>query len=297
MDNHNQNIERLRKTIETQAEREMRTPKDFDFLSERIFEKVHQTVSPTTLKRMWGYLSEAVAPRITTLNIMSQFVGYDDWESFCQDESVKESEQEAETTDEQNDSHPISENPIQSPRRWSVRWVIAALAVVVVLVALARTSLRQSSQTPTAYVLKQGDHFPTCMDYLKLFGISDSVKYWGRVLPHHPNIVVWGPEYHHPHWHNYGNKDSMMPTITEHWEPADADSLMVAMRNRDKYDHERRLNEVRITFMKNLVDTGYVFIGVYRLSLQQSDTTRCVWERVVNECDLSRLDYLDELRN
>ena len=88
-----------------------------------------------------------------------------------------------------------------------------------------------------------------------------------------------------------------MPTITEHWEPADADSLMVVMRNRDKYEHERRLNEVRITFMKNLVDTGYVFIGVYRLSLQQSDTTRCVWERVVNECDLSRLDYLDELRN
>ena len=34
-----------------------------------------------------------------------------------------------------------------------------------------------------------------------------------------------------------------MPTITEHWEPADADSLMVVMRNRDKYEHERRLNE------------------------------------------------------
>ena len=83
MDNLNQNIERLRRTIETQAEREMRTPKDFDFLSERIFEKVHLTVSPTTLKRMWGYLSEAVAPRISTLNILSQFVGFDDWESFC----------------------------------------------------------------------------------------------------------------------------------------------------------------------------------------------------------------------
>ena len=111
MDNLNQNIERLRKTIETQAEREMRTPKDFDFLSERVFEKVHQTVSPTTLKRMWGYLSEAVVPRISTLNIMSQFVGYDDWESFCKNESTKESEQEAQTTDEPNDSHPISENP------------------------------------------------------------------------------------------------------------------------------------------------------------------------------------------
>jgi hypothetical protein len=69
------------------------------------------------------------------------------------------------------------------------------------------------------------------------------------------------------------------------------------MRNRDKYRHELRLNEVRITFMKNLVDTSYVFVGVYRLSLQQSDTTRCVWERVAEECDLSHLDYLEELRN
>lgn len=148
-----------------------------------------------------------------------------------------------------------------------------------------------------AYILKIGDRFGSYMDYLKLFGINDSDTYWGRVLPHHPNVVVWGPEYQHPSWHNYGNKDSMMPTITERWEPANVDSQRVIMRNRDKYHHETRLNEVRITFMKNLVDTGYVFIGIYRLSLQKSDTTRCVWERVANECDLNHLDYLNELRN
>ena len=49
--------------------------------------------------------------------------------------------------------------------------------------------------------------------------------------------------------------------------------------------------------MKNLVDTGYVFVGIYRLSLQQSDTISCVWERVAEECDISHLDNLDELRN
>ena len=72
---------------------------------------------------------------------------------------------------------------------------------------------------------------------------------------------------------------------------------MVVMRNRDKYYHELRLNEVRVTFIKNLTDTGYVFLGIYRLSLEQSDTTRCVWERVADDCDLNRLDYLEELRN
>lgn len=72
---------------------------------------------------------------------------------------------------------------------------------------------------------------------------------------------------------------------------------MIIMRNRDKYNHELRNNEVRITFMKNLNDTGYVFLGVYRLSLSLSDTTRCVWERVAEECDLANLGYLEELRN
>ncbi|MBQ8655719.1 MAG: hypothetical protein IJ527_01455 [Prevotella sp.] len=146
-------------------------------------------------------------------------------------------------------------------------------------------------------LLKIGQKFSAYQDYLRLFGITDTANYWGRQLPHHPDIVLWGPEYQHPHWHNDGDSAAMMPTITEHWEPADADSMMVVMRNRDKYHHEVRLNEVRITFMKNLVGTGYVFLGVYRLSLQQSDSTRCVWERVADECDLNHLDYLEELRN
>ena len=272
---NNQNLDRLRESIEAQVDRKMRTPKDFDFLSEQIFEKEHQTVSPTTLKRMWGYLSEKATPRLSTLNILSQFIGYDNWDAFCKSESTE----------------------IHDSRSWQPKWIVMMLIAVIALAAFAWASFRHSSQPSTAYILKQGDRFHTCMDYLKLFGISDSVKYWGRVLPHHPNIVVWGPEYQHPHWHNYGNKDSMMPTITEHWEPAEADSLLVAMRNRDKYEHEQRLNEVRITFMKNLVDTGYVFVGIYRLSLLQSDTINCVWERVAEECDISHLDYLDELRN
>lgn len=289
---NNQHIYRLRESIEVQVDRKMRTPKDFDYLSEQIFAKVHQTVSPTTLKRMWGYLSETATPRLSTLNILSQFVGYDNWDSFCQNESAEEPEREVNGSGEQE-----PDRMIQASRRRPMIRIAIALIAVIALATFAWVILHKPSQPSSTYILKQGDRFSTCMDYLKLFGISDSVKYWGRVLSHHPNIVVWGPEYNHPHWHNYGNKDSMMPTITEHWEPADADSLLVVMKNRDKYDHERRLNEVRITFMKNLVDTGYVFVGIYRLSLQQSDTIRCVWERVAEECNLNNLDYLEELRN
>jgi hypothetical protein len=282
-----QNIDRLKAAIEASVDRKMRTPKDFDYLSEQIFKSVHQTISPTTLKRLWGYLSETTVQRPSTLNILSQFVGYDSWDAFCQNED---------STEEQEiivDSSPDSTSKHRRPGLWIVLALLAAVAVI----AFSWSVFRRPSPASEAYTLKIGDRFDSYTDYLKLFGINDSDTYWGRVLPHHPHIVLWGPEYHHPSWHNEGSKDSMMPTITEHWEPASADSQMVIMRNRDKYHHELRLNEIRITFMKNLVDTNYVFLGVYRLSLQQSDTIRCVWERVAEECDLNHLEYLEELRN
>lgn len=292
MDSLDQHISRLRNAIEEMAGREMRTPKDFDYLAECIFEKLHQSVSPTTLKRLWGYLTEVTTPRVSTLNILAQYVGSDDWGSFCRLSSkadgvtVKESVQETVPSVE-----PVNKNHLW--RKWPIFMIVLLTAFAFFLWFL----LRESSPTSSHYVLKKGQTFQTYHDYLKLFGISDTTNYWGKVLPHHSNIVIWGPEYNHPSWHNDGSKDSMMPTITERWAPQGADSDMVVMRNRDKYYHELRLNEVRVTFIKNLTDTGYVFLGIYRLSLEQSDTTRCVWERVADDCDLNRLDYLEELRN
>ena len=89
----------------------------------------------------------------------------------------------------------------------------------------------------------------------------------------------------------------MLPTITEWWESPDStDSVAAAIRNNDRYLQYRRMDELRITFMKDLVDTGYVFLGVYRLSLSKSDTTRCIWQRVADEVDLHDIDKLEELK-
>ena len=82
-----QALVRLRDVIEETVDRKMKTPKDFDFLAERIFEKIHETVSPTTLKRIWGYLSEPSTPRLSTLDLLAQFVDYKDWEAFCHQDS------------------------------------------------------------------------------------------------------------------------------------------------------------------------------------------------------------------
>lgn len=75
--------QRLCSEIETALGRRIRTPKDFQYLSERIYSRLHVMVSPTTLKRMWGYLADDVEPRPATLGILARFLGYRDWEDYC----------------------------------------------------------------------------------------------------------------------------------------------------------------------------------------------------------------------
>ena len=275
-----QAIARLREMIEGAVERKMKTPKDFDFLSECIFEQFHEKISPTTLKRFWGYLPESGSPRTSTLDILSNFVGYANWKDFCKKKPIEKEEK------------------TQKKRlRPAILFSIIALLLVGLIASVAYQAYNKPSHKNSIYTLKIGDSFSSPHEYLKLFGINAKDKLWGQILPHHPNISVWGPEYHHPEWHNEGDKSKMMPTITEYWKPEGVDSVMIVQRNIDQYNHCSRLNEIRITFMKNLVDTNYVFLGVYRMSMELSDTTKCVWERVADECDLNHLDYYEQLRN
>lgn len=78
-------IERLREIIERALNHKLVTPKDFEMLSKKIFEQQKQTISTTTLKRIWNYLkNEQVKARETTLDILTQFVGYKNWEYFLE---------------------------------------------------------------------------------------------------------------------------------------------------------------------------------------------------------------------
>lgn len=80
--------EKLCREIEAALHKKMRTPKDFDFLRECIFAQRHQLVSNTTLKRVWGYLGDRVQPRVSTLDILVQFLGYRGWEDYCRGAQV-----------------------------------------------------------------------------------------------------------------------------------------------------------------------------------------------------------------
>ena len=85
-DIRNQYIDRLRQTIETQAGRKMRTPKDFDYLSEQIMSKTGSSLSSTTLMRLWGYRRPSVTVRIATLDILARFIDYKDYTHFRSEE-------------------------------------------------------------------------------------------------------------------------------------------------------------------------------------------------------------------
>lgn len=57
-------IASLRQDIEQPVKRKIRTPYDFEFLSGAIWERLHENISPTTLKRLWGYIDGADTTRV-----------------------------------------------------------------------------------------------------------------------------------------------------------------------------------------------------------------------------------------
>lgn len=82
MDKRAPEILSLRQDIEREVKRQIRTPYDFEFLAGVIWERLHENISPTTLKRLWGYIDGANTTRRSTLCLLSQFLGFADWEAY-----------------------------------------------------------------------------------------------------------------------------------------------------------------------------------------------------------------------
>lgn len=129
--------------IEQVVGRKMRTPKDFDFLSERIFETLHQNISATTLKRLWGYLSEPVTPRASTLNLLAQFVGFENWETFCQQIQNPSSASEP----VQFVSDEVPHNKFSHTNIWRIVFIVLP---ILMMIALAAFFLHTSSSSDDA---------------------------------------------------------------------------------------------------------------------------------------------------
>lgn len=57
--------------------------KDFDHLSANILQQTQEYISPTTLRRFWGYQEQSHL-RPASLDIIARYIGYSDWDTFCE---------------------------------------------------------------------------------------------------------------------------------------------------------------------------------------------------------------------
>ena len=322
MTQHDQAISRLREAVETTVGRKMRTPKDFDFACQQIMSVTGNYVSATTLKRMWGYLSEPVTPRRSTLDILAQYVGKTDWQAFL-DAPLDETSSATPLSNDKTDGlssadssavsdagdSPVVDTNLPKPRHpfWRSRWAVCALLFLLIAVAVGlwvanRPSKDDGLADVQNRVLRRGETFSSYAEYFRLFNLKPDYRPHYQDLPGLPNIKLWTPLYRHPRWGNDGDSARLMPTITEHFKPESPSSkpdetVSAAIVNKERYLKMMEDNDVRITFMKGLVDTTIVFLGVYCMSYSQSDTSKVVWECVSDSCDLGSLPSLNRYRH
>lgn len=81
----------LRKAVENKFCEPLNTSNDFINLSNAILESCNETLSSSTLKRIWGYVKGYNKIRFYSLDILSKFAGYENFDSFIKDlDSKKE---------------------------------------------------------------------------------------------------------------------------------------------------------------------------------------------------------------
>ena len=90
MQKTNPEISELKQQIEESLGRKMKTSADFTFLSGAIWERTHENLSASTLKRIWGYVDGPDKTRNSTLDILSKFLGLKDWDDFLEHISQNE---------------------------------------------------------------------------------------------------------------------------------------------------------------------------------------------------------------
>lgn len=77
-------ISNLLAEVERKIGRTLRTPTDFQYLSLQISKegKGYESLSISTIKRLYKYINSSHEPSQQTLTILAHFIGYKDWDTF-----------------------------------------------------------------------------------------------------------------------------------------------------------------------------------------------------------------------
>ncbi|WP_188412442.1 hypothetical protein [Pedobacter mendelii] len=87
--NTNELISQLRKFVLIKSGLRNIDPAHCKTISEYIFKETKNYISETTVKRFFGFAQVTHKFSLFTLNSLSQYVGYIDWESFCKGKKVQ----------------------------------------------------------------------------------------------------------------------------------------------------------------------------------------------------------------
>jgi len=83
MEYSNERIDALKAAVVETFGRTLDAPTDFDVLSSEIQNKTGEAISPSTLKRLYGYIKPATVPRPSTLSTLARYAGFSGWSDFC----------------------------------------------------------------------------------------------------------------------------------------------------------------------------------------------------------------------
>ena len=81
MANENEILKRLREKVGL----EMTRSADFDVLCQAIRDRTNENLGVNTLKRLFGFKTDKVAPRLSTMDIIAQYLGSNDYESLIKE--------------------------------------------------------------------------------------------------------------------------------------------------------------------------------------------------------------------
>ena len=74
------------KQIEQKFNKEIRYPSDCDALAGDISHVTKNTISTYTLKRIFGFIEGSKEPRLYTLDVIANYLGYKNWDNYIENQ-------------------------------------------------------------------------------------------------------------------------------------------------------------------------------------------------------------------
>lgn len=183
-------IEKVRKAIEDRlgwGDSRDWTHSDFIALSEKIAEETKASLSPVTLKRIWGKVKYNSLPNAYTLNVLAVMAGYENWRAFKGDHPPAAPIPEV----PEPVPAPLPENPSAPVVRRKWLFGLAGIWIAVTAGLFWRASSQNQKTAPARYafsskkVVTRGVPNTVIFDYDASQAPTDSViiqQSWDRKL-------------------------------------------------------------------------------------------------------------------